>query len=278
MLSKVMLEQVRRFNQKPTLFERGTGNIWTEAYLASQMLQAHLNPEFDAASRKGKIINKTVDFLNEQFKKESTILDLGCGPGLYAEKLSMSGHKVTGVDFSKNTIDYAKNSARKQGLDIEYICDNLFNLEYIECYDAVVQIYGELNTFSDEERDRLFMLVKRALKPGGLFVFEVSTPIHRVKSRLKKNWSINEGGFWRGSHHIVLEEGFAYDDNIWLDQYIVIDENEVKVYRNWYHDYTKEAIEDIVLKNGFSQVRVIENLLEEEMDGKGEWLTVIAQK
>ncbi len=48
------------------------------------------------------------------------LFDIGCGPGIYAEKFARQGYYVTGIDFSKRSIDYAKNSALKQGLDISY--------------------------------------------------------------------------------------------------------------------------------------------------------------
>ena len=278
MRSKEVLEQVTKLSQKPNLFERGTGNIWTEAYLADQMLQNHLNLKSYVSSRRKEMIDKTISFLNRHIKEKSTILDLGCGPGLYAEKLCMSGHKVTGIDFSESSIKYARDSAQRGGLDVEYVCNNIFGIEYKEHYDVVIQVYGELNTFSDEERSRLFTIVQKALKPEGLFIFDVTTPAHRSKNRQNKDWFISNGGFWRGSSHIVLEEIFDYENDTWLEQYTVIDEKEVKVYRNWFHDYTKEVIEVIVLEAGFSQVQVIENLYEEGKEEKGKWLTVNARK
>lgn len=278
MINQKIINQIAKLSKKPALFERGTGNIWTEPYLAKQMLKAHLDLKSDGASRKEKVINKTIDFLNGVIKERSTILDLGCGPGLYAEKLCISGHQVTGVDFSENTIRYARDSAQKRGLDIEYVCDNIFSIDYKEHYDVVVQIYGELNTFSDEELKRLFELVQKALKSEGIFIFEVTNPTHRRKNRSNKDWTISEEAFWRKDSHIVLQEVFEYEKDIWLDQYIVIDENEIKVYRNWFHDYTKEAIEAIILEGGFSQVQVIDNLNGEEASEEVEWLTVIARK
>ena len=278
MLSKELLEQVSKLSQKPTLFEKGTGSIWTEAYLANQMLQNHLDLKSDASSRRKEMLDKTISFLSRRLKERSTILDLGCGPGLYSERLCINGHKVTGIDFSENSIKFARDSAQRKGLDIEYICKNILSIEYEENYDGVIQIYGELNTFSDEEINRLFTRVQKALKPGGLFIFDVTTPNHRSKNRFNKDWLISNGGFWRGSSHMVLVENFDYEENIWLEQYTVIDENEVKVYRNWFHEYTKETIELVALERGFSQVQVFESLYEEGKEEKGEWLTVIAQK
>lgn len=277
-LCQDILSKVIQFSQKPTIFEKGTGNIWTEPYLAQQMLKSHLDLTSDGASRKMKDIEKTIEWFNHVIKNGSTILDLGCGPGLYAEKLCQSGHQVTGIDLSENTIRYAKNSAKKQGLEIEYVCDNMFNMRYKEQFDVVMQNYGELNTFSDEERNRIFSLVKKALKPKGMFIFDVTTPMLRRKHRLHKNWYSSECGFWRGNRHIVLEEGFEYENDIWLDQYIVIDEKAVKVYRNWFHDYTLETIKEIVLEAGFDKVQLINNLFGEEGSEELEWITVIAYK
>ncbi|HOJ15222.1 MAG TPA: class I SAM-dependent methyltransferase, partial [Deltaproteobacteria bacterium] len=36
------------------------------------------------------------------------ILDLGCGPGLYTKRLSDAGYDVTGMDYSRRSIAYAK--------------------------------------------------------------------------------------------------------------------------------------------------------------------------
>ena len=53
------------------------------------MLQAHLEPEWEATSRKHDFIHESVKWICEisspvRFPK---LLDLGCGPGLYAERL-----------------------------------------------------------------------------------------------------------------------------------------------------------------------------------------------
>lgn len=279
MLGKEMLEQVMKFSQRPVLFEDGTGSIWTDSHLKDQMLECHLDVNSDAASRNEKKTQKTVDFLNEKLRKGGTVLDLCCGPGLYAEKLTQSGYTVTGVDISENSLQYARSSAKSKGLDIKYLCENIINLDYSENFDGVIQIYGEINTFSDENRDALFAMIHKALKPEGLFIFDATTPLHHEKQGENHNWYTADGGFWREGKHIVLEDVLSYDDNVTLEQYIVIDEKEVKVYRNWYHDYTKEAIQSILLKAGFSQVQVLEstyNIAENE-DSK-EWITIIAQK
>jgi 2-polyprenyl-3-methyl-5-hydroxy-6-metoxy-1,4-benzoquinol methylase len=87
------------------------------------MLKAHLDPTWDAASRNHAFIAKSVDWITQiappmQYMK---LLDLGCGPGLYAERFNTKGYEVTGIDYSHRSLDYARNSALQNGSDITYI-------------------------------------------------------------------------------------------------------------------------------------------------------------
>lgn len=277
MLNKEMLSEMTKLGVRPALFERGTGNMWTEPYIANQMLSAHLDQGTDAASRREEMIEKTVAFINKRIEKGSTILDLGCGPGLYAESLCESGHSVTGIDFSENSINYARGSAERKGLEIDYVCKSFFDMEYDGCYDVAMQIYGEIGTFSDKDRDKILSLIKRALKPGGIFIFDVPVPSKAHEAgKVEKNWYVGTKGFWRPEAHLVLEERVYYENNIKVDQFIVVDDKEVVTYRNWFHDYTKETIEPVVLAAGFSKVQVIDDLFEEKDKNDPEWITVVA--
>lgn len=277
MQNKELLKQIASFSERPEIFAVGDGNIWTEPYLAQQMLSCHLDLSSDASSRRGEIIERSVQYLNRHIKDNSSILDLGCGPGLYCEKLAQLGHQVTGVDFSQNSIQYAKDNAKKQGLEIEYFCQDIFSLEYKECFDAVLQIYGEINTLSDSQRDQLFSMVKNALRPGGVFIFDVTTPVRR-KNGKKRDWYFGERGFWRENKHVVLSEELEYDNDIWLEQYLVIDEEKVRTYRNWYHEYTKESMMDILRTVPFSEVIIQESLYTDKNEQNSEWLTIVAKK
>jgi len=118
---------------KPKLYEKGNAVMWTDKHISKQLLDVHLNTDVDLGSRKIKTINSTVTWiLKTSKKKKLNILDLGCGPGLYSEKLAQKGHNVTGVDFSANSIAYAKEEAKKKKLDIIYLKENYLNLDLEE--------------------------------------------------------------------------------------------------------------------------------------------------
>ena len=109
------IEDIMSKSVKPDLYEKGTAFMWTDDYISKQLLQVHLNPDVDLASRKKTSVEKTVNWIlkTQKDKGKLKILDLGCGPGLYAEKFANAGHLVTGIDISANSIEFAKKSAHQ---------------------------------------------------------------------------------------------------------------------------------------------------------------------
>lgn len=294
MVNGELLDFINRCSGKPAPFEPGVRMVpkgiteepsqklafWDDPHISESMLTLHLQPDIDGASRKMETVKKTVSYLFDSgiIKPGMKVLDLGCGPGLYARRLSSAGVIVTGIDISQRSLDHARKCAEEAGLDIEYKKLDFFDIDYTDEFDAVIQVYGELNTFSDDKRDRLLKIVHRALKKDGIFIFDVSTRDLRKKAGLQKGWYISDGGFWRPGRHLVLEQGFDYPDiAVWLDQYVVIDETGAAVYRNWFHDYDLGTIKAVLIKAGFETIHVWDDLTGVEYAEGGDWIALGAK-
>ena len=277
-----MFECLADSGRRPKLFEPGETLFWDDPHISKSMLENHLNPNVDGASRRTESIEKTVEHLlgASIVNQGDKVLDLGCGPGLYSSRLCMHGIKVTGIDISRRSIDYAWKKAGEQRLSIDYICGSFFDIDYDGVFDCVQQIYGELCTFSDETRNRLLEIIHRALKDGGRFVFDVSTRDLRMSEGVKNRWYYSEGGFWRPNRHVVLEQGFDYPErDTWLDQYTVIDEaGDIKTYRLWFHDYSLPTISQVLNNNGFEIECVWSALDGAEYTESSDWIAIVARK
>lgn len=267
---------------KPNIFQPGDSCFWTDEYISKQMLELHLNPNVDAASRKPETIEKTVRFWLEKrlIIPGDQVLDLGCGPGLYTERLAAAGVKMVGIDQSKTSLDHAIKQANSKNLSIEYRHMNFLNLDEFERYDAIIQVFGEFCTFPNDDRDLFLNIIFRALKPNGLFIMDVSTRMLRVRNGLKNNWYVSEAGFWNPGRHLVLEMGFDYPENdTWLDQYIVINEEGVTtIYRAWFHDYSLKKLTPVIEKANFRVENVWGDLTGEPYDEHGDWIAVALRK
>jgi len=266
---------------KPALFTPGEPLFWADPHISEQMLAAHLDPDIEAASRKPETIERSVAWIAETLGLAAgdTVLDLGCGPGLYAAKLAERELVVSGVDISPRSIAYAKRFAEEHGLLIDYRCQNYLQLADDNRYDAALLIFGDYCTFNPQDRCRLLENVRRALRPGSHFVLDVSTRQHRAVAGVRNGWYASRGGFWRPGPHLVLEQGFDYPQaKIWLDQYIVIEESgEMTVYRNWFQDYDPESITAELSAGGFSVQSIWSDLAGTPYHEESEWVGLVAK-
>lgn len=138
----MQLSRLQIISRPPRLYEKGNASMWEDDHISRHLLEIHLNQDTDAASRKRPAIQKTVQWIESHLHGSDThILDLGCGPGLYCELLAEHGHQVTGVDFSKRSIAYAKQEAAAKHLNIEYLHQNYLNLQFESQFDLVMMIF-----------------------------------------------------------------------------------------------------------------------------------------
>ncbi|MCJ7433897.1 MAG: class I SAM-dependent methyltransferase [Anaerolineales bacterium] len=276
------LDLILQLQQKPEPFTLGEPLFWDDPHISTQMLKAHLNPDNDLASRRPEIIQRSVDWLVSSLRLRSgdAVLDLGCGPGLYAARLAEKGLWVTGVDYSRRSIDHATQYAAEHQLDICYRHQDYLALEDENLYNAAFLIYGDYCPLSPAQRKVLLGNVHRALKPGGYFVLDVTTRTHRKKHGNRNKWYAVEKGFWKQGPHLVLEEGFDYPEkSIFLDQTIVIEESgKVLVYRNWFQDFSRETITAELEAGGFVVQSVWNDLVGTSCAEDTEWIGIVARK
>lgn len=192
-----IISQLIELQQKPAPFTPGELLFWNDLHISKQMLKVHLSPDVDAASRKPEIIDRSVKWMIEQLglKTGASLLDLGCGPGLYTSRFARAGFNITGVDYSRNSIDHASRYAKENDLNISYRYQNYLELDDENLYVAAFLIYGDFCPLNPEKRSMLLKNIQLALKPNGQFVLDVTTREHRKKYGNKNQWYAVESGF-----------------------------------------------------------------------------------
>ena len=267
------IKKIIELTNSPKPYDKGTAVMWTDNRITQRLLETHLNENFNAASRTPGRINKIINFISSSITKDNaSILDLGCGPGLYAERLSRMGHKVTGVDFSQNSISYAQKSAAEKKLDIEYVCGNYLDIEYQNQFDIAMIIYCDFGVLSSDDRLALIKKIYTALKPGGIFIFDGYNKNALNSISFTKTWEYSENGFWRTTPHICMTENIHFEEQkALLEQHIVIEENdEFDIYRFWNHYFNEDDIKNLFLPSGFSSVQSVEGLISDISDDSNE--------
>lgn len=260
---------IRKLSSKPMLYEKGSSVMWTDPYISKQLLELHINPDHDIASRnKSKIDNITNWILAQTNKTKLNILDLGCGPGLYAERMAQKGHTVTGIDFSENSIQYATKLAKEKHLDIKYIKQNYLDLNFDNQFDLIILIYLDFCVLMPEERDRVLENIYRALKKDGLFICDIVNQRNIDKKIIPQSWDIQEKGFWKETPYIALTNGYHYPEaKVLANHHIIIGEdNSIDTYIFWTHYYETDDLYKIFEENGFANIKHFENVLPDNND------------
>ncbi|MFL8271925.1 class I SAM-dependent methyltransferase [Clostridioides difficile] len=177
-----MLNKLCMYLERPELYKQSEINFWDDEYISKQLLKAHLDTNFEGASRNFNFIEDSVNWIVTVANpvKYPKLLDLGCGPGLYAEKFAQKGYKVTGIDFSKRSINYAQNRNKETNLNINYLFQSYLNMNYNEEFDLATLIYCDYGALSTENRRLLMEKIYDSLKPGGKLILDVFTINHKV--------------------------------------------------------------------------------------------------
>ena len=200
-----MFKELKEINIRPAPFEFYTaGELWTDDHTSKKMLEYHLNESVDAASRNPNFIDRSVDWIVSDFKvgTQTKIADFGCGPGLYSNRLAERGAEVTGIDFSKSSLQYAQETAAKKGLHVDYVWKNYLELETEEKFDLIIMIFCDYCALSPGQRQILLRKFQALLNPEGILVLDVYSLAAFEKREETAVYQINlMDGFWSAQEY-----------------------------------------------------------------------------
>lgn len=104
--------------------------------------------------------------------------DLACGSGETALDLARDGLRVFAVDWAPRFCRTVRAKARAAKLDVTVVASDMRTFRLPEPVDLVVCEFAALNNLDQHAGlGRTFAAVKRALKPGGYFLFDVNSTL-----------------------------------------------------------------------------------------------------
>ncbi len=108
-----------------------------------------------------------------ELKPGMTILDLACGFGRHTNRLAQMGYTMTGVDLMPGFLDLARKDAAARGVTVDYRQGDMRQLDFEAAFERVFLLFTAFGYFDDEDNLRVLQNCARALKPGGLLIFDV---------------------------------------------------------------------------------------------------------
>ena len=264
------IKEIIKRPKTPEPWSEGEKIPWNEPEFSKRMLKEHLTQDHNLASRRFEIIDRHVEWINRKLGKPSKILDLTCGPGLYSNRLTKLGHTCRSIDFGPASIRYAREQAKKEGLEIDYVLEDVREADYGADNDLVMFIYGEFNVFKRQDILAVLRKAYASLKEGGLFIAEPNRyeTVKRVGTS-PASWYSSEGGLFSPEPHLCLMENFWFPENhVATTRYYIIDAetNQVTLHASSMLAYTRKDLEELLLEAGFKNVEFYESLSDKESD------------
>jgi SAM-dependent methyltransferase len=221
------LWQIFSRSERPEPWERGGNLPWNDPAFSRRMLREHLDQSHGAASRVAAERERQLVWLWAKLGLQpgARVLDLTCGPGLYAVALAERGAEVVGVDFGPASIAHARQLADDAGVAArcQFVERDVRDYEPEEgAFDAALFIYGQLAVFPRETAQGLLRKAAAALRPGGRLVVELLEQ-ERVDKKHSTWWYTDDTGLWGDAPLLSLgERWWVADEKLSCERFYTV--------------------------------------------------------
>ena len=216
-------------------------------------------------------VDNIISLLNVQ--PGISVLDLGCGVGRHSLELARRGFRVTGVDRTRKYLDGAIEKAKKEGLGIEFVQEDMRTFCRPDTFDVVINMFTSFGYFEDPEEDRHVVTnIYRSLKSGGILLLETNGKEVLARIFLERNWEEVDG-------IIVLQERKVSQNWGWMwNRWIMLKGNERIEGELSHRLYSATEIVSLLEECGFTSVDVYGGLDGSPYDHTARRMVVVARK
>ena len=122
------------------------------------------------------------DLLQRHAPEATSVVEIGCGTGSVALALArVAEFEIRGYDGSAEMVEVARLKAAKEGAEIAFAHADFLDPIPGPLADAVILVYDGLNYLLHEAQvETLLRRVHAALRPGGVFIVDQSTPANSL--------------------------------------------------------------------------------------------------
>lgn len=236
------------------------GSIWRDPHVQRELLATHLDQSTTAATRSAEAVARTVGLLADGLGPGASVLDLGCGPGIYCRALASRGLDVTGIDMNAASIEYARSLG---GPGIVYVEADYTRRMPAGPFDLVLLVYLDFGTHPPDTQRRLLREVSARLRPGGRLVVDVLDATAAARHAAGRDWEASaSGGFWSAAPYLLLSETTVRPEVLAQRiRYTLLTGSQVRRFDVWEHCFAESSIRAMLADAGFAEVVVHRDVL-----------------
>lgn len=278
-----MFYKLEDINKRPKPYQFYTAlELWTDEHTSKKMLDYHLNAEIDASSRNINFINKSADWIFKKFNlsEKSKIIDFGCGPGLYTTLFAKKGINVTGVDFSKRSLEYAMQTAKNEGLHINYVHKNYLEFETADKYNLITMIMCDYCALSPKQRKTMLGKFKSLMKDDSSILLDVYSLNSFDNKEEVAVYELNQlSNFWSPDDYYCFLNTFKYnEEKVALDKYTIVEKNRMRIVYNWMQYFSIDTLRKEFEDNDLNITELYSDVSGSPYNKKAMEIAIIAKK
>lgn len=201
------------------------------------------------------------------------ICDLCCGVGRHSLELARRGFQVTSVDRTPLYLQKAKKKAHAEGLDIQFIREDIRDFCQPNSFDAVINLYTSFGYFEDPIENRTVLEnIYKSLKNNGNLVMDLVGKEVVARIFQERDWR-EEDGF------VLLEERKVGKNWNSMDNRWIIFKGGKKYEHRFRHKlYSATELCALLISCGFKQVETYGGLDGSPYDQTAKRLVLVAHK
>lgn len=201
-------------------------------------------------------------------------LDVGCGGGWFTRAFIRAGYRTTGLDISPEMLDFAQETALKEGARGEYLLGDITKFRSPKKYDFVTAINDCVNYIPKDKLKAALQNTQRLLKKDGIFLFDVSSE-KKLREKIANTVSVDDRDeVTYMSFNRAEEDGVTMEVTLFVkgadEKYTRLDETHRQ------YAYTEEELVAALEENGFCVLSVEGHLGEDKTES--DRICFLAQK
>ena len=221
--------------------------------------------------------------IHEHHPDPADLLELACGTGTMAVEMShLDDYNIVATDRSPQMIGMAQKKAKKYGSGVEFEVMDFLDFQLGRTFDVIYMVFDSINyVHSESEIQTLQRNAFDHLNPGGLFIFDFTTPRNSHKAIQYLDKMSGESGPWRYRRSSRYEP----DECIHINEFTIIktgsepDETDQRyVEKHRQKIYTLDEMLTMVAPSPFSLIAAYDGFTLNPAGQKSLRITMVLQR
>ena len=196
---------------------------WYETAFRKQYLDLYYQRSQEAAQGEAEFAARALGL-----PEGARVLDVACGAGRHARVLEKLGHRVVGIDLSRDLLAEAR--------DVTCVRSDMRRLPFHGAFDAATSFFTSFGYFDDPGNRATMESIAAALRSGGVFLLDFLNAIAVATQLVPASEEEREGRIYRLTRRI--EDGRVVKDVVIEEEGLTVSYREsVRLYHH--HDLVR---------------------------------------